>query len=166
MSSAVCEPIGIAAEIQTLIQIVGDIGEADGIDIEDSRGVGISAHAGRIAGDADEIADAAGMGAEQLALDAEGVAVAAAEVEHGFDPGLLLDELAGDLRAQTGAGTRAVGDVDAIDAGGFAEAAPAISFEASTPRGGRISTKATNCPGGELRAQSALVRDRNLFHRS
>ena len=35
---------------------------------------------------------------------------------HGFDAGLLLDELAGDLRAHAGAGARAVGHVDAVDA--------------------------------------------------
>ena len=35
---------------------------------------------------------------------------------HGFDAGLLLDQLAGDLGAHAGAGARAVGNVDAVDA--------------------------------------------------
>ena len=54
--------------------------------------------------------------AQQFALDAENIAVAAAEVEDGLDAGLLLNQLAGDLRAHTGAGARTVGNVDAIDA--------------------------------------------------
>ena len=49
------------------------------------------------------------MRAQQFALDAEDIAVAAAEVIDGFDAGMLLDELAGDLRAHARAGARAVG---------------------------------------------------------
>ena len=54
--------------------------------------------------------------AQQLGLNAENVAVAAAEVVHRLDAGLLLDQLAGDLGAHAGAGARTVGNVDAIDA--------------------------------------------------
>ena len=81
----------VAAEIQTLIQVIGDVREADRVDIEDRGGVRISAHARRIARDADEIANSGRMRAQKLALDAQRVAVAAAEVKHGFDPGVLLD---------------------------------------------------------------------------
>ena len=98
-----------------------DVGQADGVDIENGGRVGISAHARRIAGDADQIIDADGVGAQQFALDAQNIAVAAAEVQHGFDFGMLLDELAGDLRAHAGAGAGAIRHVDAIDPGGFAE---------------------------------------------
>ena len=56
------------------------------------------------------------MRAEQFALDTENIAVAAAEVEHGFDARLALDQLAGDLGAHAGAGARTVGHVDGIDA--------------------------------------------------
>ena len=120
ISRAVCEPIGIAAEIQPLIQIVDDIGEADGIDVEDGGGIGIGAHARRIARDADQIANARCVRAQQFALDAERVTVAAAEMEYGLDPGVLLNQLAGDLRAQAGAGAGAIGNIDAIDSGVFA----------------------------------------------
>ena len=53
---------------------------------------------------------------EQLGLNTENVAVAAAEVQHRLDAGLLLDQHAGDLRAHPGARARPVRHVDAIDA--------------------------------------------------
>ena len=56
------------------------------------------------------------MRAEQLRLDAENVAIPAAEMEHRFNLGLLLNQLASHLCAQPGAGTWAVRHVDAIDA--------------------------------------------------
>ena len=56
------------------------------------------------------------VGAQQFALDAEDIAVAAAEVVDRLDAGLLLNQLAGDLGAHAGAGARAVGDVDGVDA--------------------------------------------------
>ena len=40
--------------------------------------------------------------------------------------------------------------------------APSISLEASTPRGGRISTNATNFPDGQLLAELALVAHGNV----
>ena len=116
ISRAVCEPIGIAADIEPLIQVVDDVRQPDGIDVENGRGIGIGAHARRIAGDADQVADAGGVRAQQLRLNAQDVAVAAAEVKHRFDAGLLLNQLAGHLRAHTGAGARTVGHVDAVDA--------------------------------------------------
>ena len=41
--------------------------------------------------------------------------------------------------------------------------APSISLDASTPRGGRISTNATNLPRRQLRAQRALFSRPELF---
>ncbi len=77
---------------EPLIQIVDDIGEPDGVHVEHRGGIRIGAHARRIAGDADQVADAHRVRAQQFGLDAENVAVAAAEVQHGLDPGLLLDQ--------------------------------------------------------------------------
>ena len=76
------------------------------------------------------------MGAEELRLDAEDVAVPAAEVVDGFDAGLLLDELAGDLGAQAGAGPGTIGHVDAIDAVRGAELG-AFDFARSVNSAGR-----------------------------
>ena len=69
--------------------------QADGVDVEHRRGIRIHAHARRIAGDADQVAHAQRVGAQQLGLNAENIAVAAAEVIHRFDAGVLLDQLAG-----------------------------------------------------------------------
>src|SRR5581483_436420 len=112
---------GIAADIQPVVQVVGDVDQADGIDVEDRGGIGVGAHARRVSGNADEVANAGGLGAEQFGLDAEDVAVAATKMVDGFDTGLLLDQLASDLSAQAGAGARAIGHVDAVDAGQGAE---------------------------------------------
>ena len=53
---------------------------------------------------------------QQLRLDSQDVAVAAAEVVHRLDASMLLDQLACDLRAHARAGAWAVWYVDAIDA--------------------------------------------------
>src|ERR1035441_7162838 len=88
---------GVAANIQAVVEVVDDVDEADGVDVEDRRGVGVKAHARRIAGDADEVAHPRGVRAQQLRLDAQNVAVAAAEVAHRLDAGVLLNQLAGYL---------------------------------------------------------------------
>ena len=106
----------IAADIEPVIQVVHDVDQADRIHVEHGRGFGIGAHARRIAGDADQVANAGGVRAEQFRLDAEDVAVAAAEVVHRLDAGVLLNQLAGHLRAHAGAGARTVRHVDAVDA--------------------------------------------------
>ena len=71
---------GVAADIEAVIEVVDDVHQADGVHVEDRGGVGIEAHARRIAGDADQVAHARGVGAQQLGLDAQDVAVAAAEM--------------------------------------------------------------------------------------
>jgi hypothetical protein len=90
---------GIAADIHPLIELVHDIGEADGIDVEDRRRIGIGSHARRVAGNADQVAHAGSVCAQQLRLHAQNIAIAATEVEHRFNPGMLLNQLARHLRA-------------------------------------------------------------------
>ena len=93
----------------------------DRVHIEHRGRVRISPHARRIAGDADQIANARGVRSQQLALDAQNVPVAAAEMQHRLDPGVLLNQLAGHLRAQPRAGARAVRHIDAVDPSVLAE---------------------------------------------
>ena len=76
---------GVAADIEAAIEVVDDVHQSDSVHVEDSRGVGIVAQLGRIAGDADEVVDAHGAGAQQVRLDAEDVAVAAGVVQHGLN---------------------------------------------------------------------------------
>ena len=63
---------GIAADVQAVIQIVDDVDQADGVHVEHRGRVGIGAHARRIAGDADQVADADGVRAEQLRSECPG----------------------------------------------------------------------------------------------
>src|ERR1017187_4752121 len=107
---------GVTANVQPVVEVPYDVDQPDGVHIEDRGGIRIRPHARRIAGDADQVAHPGRMGAEQFRLDPQDIAVAAAEVVHGFNSGMLLDQLTGHLRAHAGAGAGAVGDIDAIDA--------------------------------------------------
>ena len=107
--------------------------------------------------------DAGGVRAQQLALDAQNIAVSAAEVHHGLDSGLPLDELAGDLGAHAGAGARPVRHVDANR---FRRPCtkPLRRSPGRRPRraGGRISTNAHELAGRQFCSQLAAVRDGDL----
>ena len=89
---------------------------ADRVGVEHAGGVRIVAQLGRVAGDEQDVAHAAGRAGQQVGLHADQVAVAAAEVQDRLDAGLLLDALGGDQRRDPRTGPRAVGDVDRIDA--------------------------------------------------
>ena len=98
-------------------------------------------------------------------LDAQDIAVAAAEMQHRFDSGLLLDQLAGHLRAHAGAGARAVGHVDAVDPGRGAQAR-AFDFLRGIHAARRQDLdERDELAGRQLRAQLALLRDRNFRQR-
>ena len=71
---------GVAADIQAVIQLLAMFDQPDGVHVEDRGRVRITAHARRIAGDADEIADARRVGSKQLGLDAENIAYFAVPV--------------------------------------------------------------------------------------
>ena len=158
-------PHGIAADIQAVVEVVDDVDQADGVHVEDRRGIRVGSHARRVAGDTDQVADAGRMGAQQLRLDAQDVAVAAAEVVDGFDAGLLLDELAGDLGAHAGAGARAIGNVDAVDAVLGAEAR-AIDFAGGVHAAGRQDLhEGHELLFGQLLAQLALAGHGQPFER-
>ena len=104
--------------------------------------------------------------AQQLRLDAEDVAVAAAEVVHRLDAGLLLDQLAGDLRAHAGAGARTVGNVDAVDARARRSGARR-RFRATHPRRAAAESRRTRrtCPAASLAPSLRLLRHRHRRQR-
>src|SRR6185437_16601274 len=109
------------ANIQTKIQIVDNIDQANSIHVKYSGGVRIIAHLGRITGDADEIVHSHGVATKQLRLHAEHIAIAASEVQGGFNPGLLLYQSAQSQITHTGRGAGTVRDVDGVNASGFEE---------------------------------------------
>ena len=96
------------------------------------------------------------MRAQKLALDAQGVAVPAAEMKHRFDPGVLLDQLAGDLRAQARARARSVRNVDAVDARGLAEPGAFNFLRRVDASRGQNFNERHELSRGELRSEPAL----------
>jgi hypothetical protein len=68
------------------------VGQPNRIDVENSCGIRDVTQRAHVAGDAKEIAQPHCVRAQQVRLDSEQVLVAARILEHGLDPGLLLDE--------------------------------------------------------------------------
>src|SRR6185437_1188834 len=110
---------GIAANIETKIQIVDNIDQANSIHVKYSGGVRIIAHLGRIAGDPNDIVHSHCVATKKLRLHAEHVAVTPGEVQGGFNPGLLLYQSAQSQITHTGGGARTVRDVDGVNTGGL-----------------------------------------------
>ena len=98
-----------------MVQPVHNIHQPDGVHIIDSGRVRIIAELGRVAGEAENIFEPDRRGAQQIALNAEHVSVAAGVVQEGLDPGLLLDLNAEALRAHAGRSARRVGHVDGVN---------------------------------------------------
>ena len=79
---------GLAGGIDAVVEPVDPAQKLDRVEIVDGRRVGIVADLGRVAGDHHQIADPEGMRAEQVALQREQVAVAAADVQQNLGAGL------------------------------------------------------------------------------
>ena len=75
-----------------MIEVAHEVREADRVDVEHRRRVGIRPHLRRIAGDEEQVAQADGRRAQQVAEHAEQVAIAAGVVRDRLDADLLLDE--------------------------------------------------------------------------
>ena len=106
----------VGADVEAVIEAADDVDEADGVDVEDRRGVGVVAELGRVAGEAEDIAQADRRCAKQVGLDAENVAVAAGVVQDRLDAGVLLNLDAEALGAHARRGAGRVGHVDGVDA--------------------------------------------------
>ena len=102
------------------------------------------------------------MCAQQFGLNAQDIAIAAAEMKYRFDSRLLLDELASDLRAQTGAGTGAIRNIDAIDAVLSAQLAPAISLRGINAARRQNFDERDELARSQLRAELRFLRDRHF----
>src|SRR4051794_10950842 len=105
------------------------------------------------------------MGAEQLGLNAQDIAVAAAEVKNGFNPSLLLNELAGDLRAQTGAGAGTVRHVDTVDAILLAKTGTGDFFRGINSARREDFNEGDKLAGSQLFAQLGFLGDRDFGQR-
>ncbi len=58
MTNDVPAPMRVAADVQPPVEVVHDVDQTDRVHVKNRRGVGIVAHLGRIAGDADQIVNA------------------------------------------------------------------------------------------------------------
>jgi hypothetical protein len=83
---------GVAANVETAIEVMNDVHQADRVHVKHRGGVGIAAHFRRIAGDADQVANARSRCSQQIRLNAQHVAVAAGVVQDGFNAHFLLDK--------------------------------------------------------------------------
>ena len=106
----------LAADVAAVIQARDDVGQADRVDIEHRRRVGIVADAARIAGDEQQVPHAHRVRAQQIGLDTEEIPIATGVMQQRFDSGLLLDEHRQRQRADARARALAVGNADQVDA--------------------------------------------------
>ena len=116
MWKAVACPIGLSTDVEPAIELRGKVRQANRVDLEDRRRVGVVADPRRIAGYDQQVAHLHRVRAEQVRLHADHVAVTAGVVKNRFDAGLLLHHDRGGERAHAPGGPRAVGHVDEIDA--------------------------------------------------
>ena len=120
-----------------------DRDEPDGVDVPDARR-GEVADPRRVAGQGQDVADAQGMGAEQLRLERHEVPVAGREVDEALEVEVVLDaERDGDA-AHPDPGHGRVADIEEVDAGLASSRAASIVRSMRIERGGSISTETTN----------------------
>ena len=107
---------GIATEIESPIQVVHNIDQANRVYIEHSRRVGIISHLGWIAGDADQISDSDRCRAQQIALNAQYVTISTGVVQDGIDAHLPLNEQRERLVAHARRSARTIRNIHAVHA--------------------------------------------------
>ena len=111
----------VAGRIQALIHPLQDLDEADGVDVEDGRGVDIVARARRVAPEGEDVTDVEGVGTEQVGLDAHEVPVSTGEVHVDVEPGRLANEERRGEDRHPHAPERAVVDIDDLHSALFEE---------------------------------------------
>ncbi len=99
-----------------MIEPPHDVHQADRVDVEDCRRIGIVAQLRRIAGQAENVLEPDRRGAQQVRLNAEHIPIAARVVQDRLDARVLLNLNAQALRAHAGRRTRRVGHVDCVHA--------------------------------------------------
>ncbi len=92
------------------------------------HGFGVIADGGRVAHDNEDIAQAEGMGSQQVALDAQQVAAPGGKMQRGLNPHLALDHIADRPGGHAHVRHRAVSHVDHIRAGLLEQGSPGDEF--------------------------------------
>ncbi len=102
-----------------MIQLVGHVRQADGVDIEYGGRVRVRPHLWRIAGDKQQIVQSQGCRAEQVRHHTEQISVAATVMQNGLNADLAFDEHGSRLSRHSRLCTRAVGNIYAVNTCGF-----------------------------------------------
>src|SRR5262249_52489802 len=105
--------------VEAMVQVVDDVHQTDGVDVEHSGGVGIVAHFRRIASNANQVADAECAGAQQVRLNAQYITIAAGIVQNRLDGNLGRGHQAQCLVAETCRSAWAIGNVDRVHTHGL-----------------------------------------------
>ncbi len=157
----------VSGGVKAFVHAADDADESDGIHVVHVGGVLVIAHAGRVAGQCQDISNAQAVRTEKVALKAHQVAVTARKVHYCLDAGPRLNQ----RRHGETAIPRAPSEnrhVDGIDARSRKNSAPRRTFVGLKPFGGSNSTDTTNLPAFNLASSSVRAgsgtprgRDRN-----
>ena len=66
MVKLVLAPMELDADVESVIEAAHDVDQADGVHVKDRGGVRIVAQLGRVAGEAEDVVEADGRGAQQV----------------------------------------------------------------------------------------------------
>src|SRR5262245_9418835 len=105
-----------AGRVLALVHPAQDLHETHAVDVEDGGRIGVVARARWIAGHGQNVAHVEGVRAEQVALDAHEISVAAGEVHVDIEARRLAHQQRGRQHRHPDAPERAVVDVDDVDA--------------------------------------------------
>ena len=110
-------PDRLAGEVDAVVQQLEEADEADRADVPDADDVRVAADGGRVAAQAEDVADAEDVRADHVAVNRHRVAVAGGVVHDDLDADLALEQHGHRERRHADLRRRAVADVDDVDAG-------------------------------------------------
>ena len=152
------EEIGLAGDrlagpVDALVEELQGTHQADGADVPDADDVRVAADGGRVAAQAEDVADAQDVGANHVGVDGQGVAVAGGVVHDDLDAELTLEEDGHRQGGHADLGGGAIADVDGVYAGVLEEGG-ALEDLAGAQAVGRVHLGADDeAAGGQLLAQ-------------
>jgi hypothetical protein len=154
---------GVAADVLAVIESVGQIHEADGIDVEVGLGVARRAHG--LAGDEQQVVDPRGAGAQQVGTHLGHPAATAGVLDHRLDALRRPAELGEDegWHARLAAGL--LGKRDEVDTGSR-QPTHLLEYRSGDPAAGERQLDAGDeSAAGKLAGDAGLLLERNRLRR-
>ncbi len=108
---------GRARLVLSAVEPREDLDQADGVHVPDARAGGVVADARRVPGERQDVADAQGVGAQELGFEGHQVAIAGRGVDDALDGDVVLDAEGDGHGAHADPGHRRVADVHHVRAG-------------------------------------------------